>query len=94
MGQPIHVGCPNIQTMKSRMSCLIYSPSLPEEECEGHMIPSIKHRPLVSIGKLCVAVYTDEFKTQEVTIKCKRKKSSRDQDTEEMYCGKYHSLKV
>ena len=37
------------------------------------MILSIKHRPLVSIGKLCVAVYTDEFKTQEVTIKFKRK---------------------
>ena len=51
--------------------CLLYLPALPEEACKGHIILSLTHGSLVSIGKRCDAGFTDELKFQEVTIKIK-----------------------
>ena len=70
---PIIVGFQNGQTIQSSKPCLIYFPALNEESCGGHIISSLANISLVSIGKLCDAGYTAEFKVQEVTIKRKGK---------------------
>ena len=73
MVPPIHVACPYGKTMQSRNSCLLYIPDFPEEVCEGHIIPSLAHNSLVSIGNICYSGFISEFKSQEVTIKRKGK---------------------
>ena len=39
MGQPIHVGSPNGQTMQSSKPCLLYLSYLSDKEFEGHILP-------------------------------------------------------
>ena len=68
-GKTIHVVCTNDQTIKSSKPCWLYFPVLHEEVCEGYITPSLAHRALVSIGKLCDAGCTAVFKSQQVTIK-------------------------
>ena len=71
IGPPIHLGLPNGKTVQSINPCLLDFPFLPKEACERYIILSLAHSQFVSIGKLCDAGCTDEFKSQEVTIKHK-----------------------
>ena len=69
MGPPIYVICSNSQIMQSDKTCLLDFPSLPDESCEGHILPILIHIPLVSMEKLCDAGCKAVFKSQEVIIK-------------------------
>ena len=73
MWPPIHVGWQNGQTIQSNKPYLLDFPDSPEEECEGHIIPSLTHSSLVSFGKIYDAGSTYEFKAWEVTNKRKGK---------------------
>ena len=66
MGPPIHVGCPNGQTIKSSKPRLLDFPDLSDEVYGGHILPRLTHSSHVSIGKICDVGFTAMFKSQEV----------------------------
>ena len=57
VGPSIHVGWPNGKTIQSI------------KPCEVHIIPSLTHISLVSIGNICYSGCTSLFKAQELKIK-------------------------
>ena len=75
MGPPIHVWFPNVQTIELSKLCLLDFPYLPDESCEGHILPRLTHSSLVSIGNLFDAVCISVFKSKKVTIKIKQQNS-------------------
>ena len=50
MGPTIHVVCQNGQTIQSSKPCLLYFSELPDKSFDGHILTSLKHSSLVSIG--------------------------------------------
>ena len=82
---PIHVALPSekiVQSMNEK--CELLFNNLPAEAKEAHVIPSITHSSLVSIGKLCDASCIATFDKEKVEVQLHNKtvlKGQRDTTT-------------
>ena len=66
---PIVVGIPNGKAMRSTQECQLQLDQLPAQALTGHILPGLAHHSLISIGHLCDAGCTAEFKANTVNVK-------------------------